>query len=45
MKINYFICFLTFCILTLILYINPSYASGPLSDKIIVIDPGHGGIG
>ena len=41
---NYFICFLCFCIITSILYINPSFASGPLSGKKFVIDPGHGGV-
>lgn len=42
---NYFIYFFLFCILTSILYIKPSFASGPLSGNTIVIDPGHGGIG
>ena len=41
---KYLICFLCFCILTSILYINPSWASGPLSNKIFVIDVGHGGV-
>ena len=42
---KYFISFLCFSILTTILYINPSLASGPLSNKTYVIDVGHGGIG
>ncbi len=41
---KYLISFLGFCILTSILYINPSFASGPLSNKTYVIDVGHGGV-
>ena len=41
---KYLISFLCFCNLTSILYINPSLASGPLSNKTYVIDVGHGGV-
>ena len=42
---KYLITFICFSILTLILFINRSWASGPLSGKVIVLDAGHGGIG
>ena len=41
---KYLISFICFCILTTILYINPSFASGPLSNITYVIDIGHGGV-
>ncbi len=41
---KYLITFICFSILTLILFINRSWASGPLSGKVIVLDAGHGGV-
>ena len=41
---KYLIIFSSFCILTSILYINPTFASGALSNKTYVIDVGHGGV-
>ncbi len=34
---------ITFVLLTLLLNINPTYANLPLTGKLIIIDPGHGG--
>ncbi len=44
MKIKYFMCFLVFGLLTILFYIPKTLANGPLNNKIIIIDVGHGGI-
>ena len=37
-------CFLVFGLLTILFYIPKTLANGPLNNKIIIIDVGHGGV-
>ncbi len=44
MKKKYYIILIIFCLLTFVLNIPRTYASLPLVGKLIIIDPGHGGV-